>query len=49
MTIDLMPSIMLKLSDIEPNKGQIDGLPKNPRFIKTSSRNSLRVLRTNPK
>jgi ParB-like chromosome segregation protein Spo0J len=34
MTIDLMPSIMLKLSDIEPNKGQIDGLPKNPRFIK---------------
>lgn len=25
---------MLKLSDIEPNKGQIDGLPKNPRFIK---------------
>lgn len=34
MDIQLMPSIMLKLSDIEPNKGQIDGLPKNPRFIK---------------
>jgi hypothetical protein len=34
MDIQLMPGIMLKLSDIEPNKGQIDGLPKNPRFIK---------------
>lgn len=34
MDIQLMPSVMLKLSDIEPNKGQIEGLPKNPRFIK---------------
>jgi DNA modification methylase len=34
MDIQLMPGIMLKLSGIEPNKGQIDGLPKNPRFIK---------------
>ena len=29
-----MQSVMLKLSAIEPNKGQIEGLPKNPRFIK---------------
>ena len=25
----------LKLSAIEPNNGQIEGLPKNPRFIKS--------------
>ena len=24
----------IKLADIEPNKGQIEGLPQNPRFIK---------------
>ncbi len=29
-----MQSVKLKLSAIEPNKGQIEGLPKNPRFIK---------------
>ena len=32
--ISLLQSQMLKLSAIEPNKGQIEGLPKNPRFIK---------------
>ena len=34
MDIKCMPSVMLKLSAIEPNRGQIEGLPKNPRFIK---------------
>ena len=32
--IKLNQSVILKLSVIEPNKGQIDGLPKNPRIIK---------------
>lgn len=32
--ISLLQSVKLKLSAIEPNKGQIEGLPKNPRFIK---------------
>ena len=32
--IELLQSVKLKLSAIEPNKGQIEGLPKNPRFIK---------------
>ena len=32
--IELLQSTKLKLSAIEPNKGQIEGLPKNPRFIK---------------
>lgn len=32
--ISLLQSVKLKLSVIEPNKGQIEGLPKNPRFIK---------------
>lgn len=30
----LVQSVMLPLSKIEPNKGQIEGLPKNPRLIK---------------
>lgn len=34
MNLQIMPSVMLKLSAIEPNRGQIEGLPKNPRFIK---------------
>ena len=34
MEIKCIQSVMLKLSTIEPNKGQIEGLPKNPRFIK---------------
>lgn len=32
--ISLLQSVKLKLSAIESNKGQIEGLPKNPRFIK---------------
>ena len=34
MDINLTQSEMIKLSFIEPNNGQIEGLPKNPRFIK---------------
>ena len=30
----LIQSVMIPLSKIEPNKGQIEGLPKNPRFIR---------------
>lgn len=33
---------MIALSKIEPNKGQIEGLPKNPRFIKTEKFNKLK-------
>ena len=29
----LVQSVMIPLSKIEPNKGQIEGLPKNPRLI----------------
>ena len=29
-----MELVKLKISQLEPNKGQIDGLPKNPRQIK---------------
>lgn len=31
---DTVQSVMLPLSKIEQNKGQIDGIPKNPRLIK---------------
>ena len=31
---DLVQSVMLPLKKIEPNKGQIMGLPKNPRLIR---------------
>ena len=34
MDVKLKQSVMLKLSKLEANKGQIDGLPKNPRIIK---------------
>lgn len=33
-TPDLVQSVKLPLSKIEVNKGQIEGLPKNPRFIR---------------
>ena len=32
--INLAQSVMLPLSKIESNKGQIEGLPKNPRLIR---------------
>lgn len=34
MNVKLNQSVMLKLSQLEANKGQITGLPKNPRIIK---------------
>lgn len=34
MNVKLNQSVMLKLSKLEANKGQIEGLPKNPRIIK---------------
>lgn len=34
MDVKLNQSVMLKLSKLEANKGQINGLPKNPRIIK---------------
>jgi site-specific DNA-methyltransferase (adenine-specific) len=34
MNVKLNQSVMLKLSQLEANKGQIAGLPKNPRIIK---------------
>ena len=30
----LVQSVVVRLSDIEPNKGQIPGVPKNPRQMK---------------
>lgn len=42
MEISLTNSEMIVLSKIEPNKGQIEGLPKNPRFIKTEKFNKLK-------
>lgn len=34
MDVKLNQSVMLKLSKLEDNRGQIEGLPKNPRIIK---------------
>ena len=34
MAITLINSVMLPMSKITPNRGQIEGLPKNPRIIK---------------
>lgn len=34
MDVKLNQSVMLKLSKLEANRGQIEGLPKNPRIIK---------------
>lgn len=34
MNVKLTQSVMLKISKLEANKGQIPGLPKNPRTIK---------------
>jgi ParB-like chromosome segregation protein Spo0J len=32
--LSVVQSVMLKMSDIQPNRGQIEGLKKNPRLIK---------------
>ena len=42
MDINLTQSEMIKLSFIEPNNGQIEGLPKNPRFIKNDKYEKLK-------
>lgn len=42
MDINLTQSEMIKLSLIEPNNGQIEGLPKNPRFIKNDKYEKLK-------
>lgn len=41
MDINLTQSEMIKLSLIEPNHGQIEGLPKNPRLIKNDKYKKL--------
>lgn len=41
MDINLTQSEMIKLSFIEPNNGQIEGLPKNPRLIKNDKYKKL--------
>lgn len=42
MDINLTQSEMIKLSLIEPNHGQIEGLSKNPRFIKNDKYEKLK-------
>jgi hypothetical protein len=34
MKVELLKSQNIELSKLETNKGQIEGLPKNPRLIK---------------
>lgn len=46
---DLIQSTVLPISDLETNKGQIEGLAKNPRFIRDDSYNKLkRSIAENP-
>jgi DNA modification methylase len=48
-TIDLVQSVILPLSKLEVNKGQIEGLAKNPRFIRDDRYNKLkRSIEENP-
>jgi DNA modification methylase len=42
MKIELLKSQNIPLSKLETNKGQIDGLPKNPRLIKTEKFEKLK-------
>ena len=42
MKIELLKSQSIPLSKLETNKGQIDGLPKNPRLIKTEKFEKLK-------
>jgi DNA modification methylase len=47
--IGLIQSVILPLSQLEVNKGQIEGLPKNPRFIRDERYNKLkRSIKENP-
>lgn len=44
-----MQSVMLKMSDIQPNRGQIKGLKKNPRLIKDDKyRKLVASIQENP-
>jgi ParB-like chromosome segregation protein Spo0J len=42
MKIEILKSQNIPLSKLETNKGQIDGLPKNPRLIKTEKFEKLK-------
>lgn len=49
MDVKLNQSVMLKLSKLEANKGQIEGLPKNPRIIKDDKfRKLVKSIEDNP-
>lgn len=49
MDVKLTQSVMLKISKLEVNKGQIDGLPKNPRTIKDEKfRKLVKSIEENP-
>lgn len=46
---ELVQSVRLPLSKIQPNNGQIEGLPKNPRFIRDEKFKKLvRSIEDNP-
>ncbi len=48
-TPELVQSVRLPLSKIEVNKGQIDGLPKNPRFIRDDKfKKLIKSIEDNP-
>lgn len=47
--LNVMQSVMLKMSDIQPNRGQIKGLKKNPRLIKDDKyRKLIASIQENP-
>lgn len=49
MDVKLTQSVMLKISKLEVNKGQIDGLPSNPRVIKDAKfRKLVKSIEENP-
>lgn len=49
MELGVMQSVMLKMSDIQPNRGQIKGLKKNPRLIKDDKyRKLVASIQENP-
>lgn len=49
MDVKLNQSVMLKISKLEVNKGQIDGLPRNPRVIKDDKfRKLVKSIQENP-
>ena len=42
MGLSITNSVMIALSKIAPNRGQIEGLPKNPRFVRTEKYQKLK-------